>query len=261
MSRTARSLVAVVISAAAAALAVAVLGREEAPPPSSTRPLPAPPQPAFAIPRPARLALEPTAAHWAAVATATQVRATPSLRAPATTRLDTRTPEGTANLVLVLGQAEDASGRLWIRVRTPGLPGETTGWVRRAALGGYHAVRTRLVIDVDGQAVLLLRDGRPILRAPAGVGRPGWPTPRGEFYVRSRLTRFRSPFYGPVAFGTSARAGASTDWPDGGFVGIHGTNRPDLLPGRVSHGCIRLRNADILRLERLMPVGTPVSIR
>jgi lipoprotein-anchoring transpeptidase ErfK/SrfK len=29
----------------------------------------------------------------------------------------------------------------------------------------------------------------------------------------------------------------------------------------VSHGCIRLRNSDILRLARLMPVGTPVTIR
>ena len=35
----------------------------------------------------------------------------------------------------------------------------------------------------------------------------------------------------------------------------------DLLPGRVSHGCIRMRNADVLRLARLMPVGTPLRIR
>jgi lipoprotein-anchoring transpeptidase ErfK/SrfK len=44
-------------------------------------------------------------------------------------------------------------------------------------------------------------------------------------------------------------------------VGIHGTDAPQLLPGRVSHGCIRLRNDAILRLARLMPLGTPVSIR
>jgi len=85
---------------------------------------------------------------------------------------------------------------------------------------------------------------------------------------RSRLgtlpgfgTSSSSPFYGPVAFGTSARSEVLTDWPAGGFVGIHGTNRPDLLPGRVSHGCIRLRNQDILRLARLLPVGTPLTIR
>jgi lipoprotein-anchoring transpeptidase ErfK/SrfK len=33
------------------------------------------------------------------------------------------------------------------------------------------------------------------------------------------------------------------------------------LPGRVSHGCIRLRDRHILRLDRRMPVGTAVTIR
>jgi hypothetical protein len=42
--------------------------------------------------------------------------------------------------------------------------------------------------------------------------------------------------------------------------GLLGTDRPDLIPGRVSHGFIRRRNADILRLARLMPVGTPITI-
>ena len=51
-----------------------------------------------------------------------------------------------------------------------------------------------------------------------------------------------------------------TDWPDGGYIGIHGTDTPGILPGRVSHGCIRLRNADIERLAKLLPVGSPVTI-
>jgi lipoprotein-anchoring transpeptidase ErfK/SrfK len=100
-----------------------------------------------------------------------------------------------------------------------------------------------------------------VFTAPIGVGLPRWPTPRGEYYVRERLAGFDDPFYGPVAFGLSARSPVLTDWPGGGYVGIHGTDRPSLLPGRVSHGCIRLRNADILRLARLMPLGTPVTVR
>ena len=78
--------------------------------------------------------------------------------------------------------------------------------------------------------------------------------------IRSRLTRYQSPFYGPIAFGTSARSATLSDWPGGGYIGIHGTDRPDLIPGAVSHGCIRLRNADILRLARALPVGTPLTI-
>jgi lipoprotein-anchoring transpeptidase ErfK/SrfK len=131
--------------------------------------------------------------------------------------------------------------------------------VRRAALGGYEAVDTRLVVDTQALTATLLRAGEAVFRASVGIGTADAPTPTGSFFVRSKLTRYRSAFYGPVAFGTSARSTLS-DWPAGGFVGIHGTNRPELLPGRVSHGCIRLRNADLLELAALMPVGTPVEI-
>ena len=64
-----------------------------------------------------------------------------------------------------------------------------------------------------------------------------------------------------MAFLTSARSPVLTDWPGGGFVGVHGTNQPGILPGRVSHGCIRMRNDAILQLARLMKVGTPLTIR
>jgi lipoprotein-anchoring transpeptidase ErfK/SrfK len=122
-------------------------------------------------------------------------------------------------------------------------------------------LRTRLEIDLDRFTAKLLDGGREVFRARVGIGKPGSPTPRGSFYVRNKLTGYASPFYGPVAFGTSARSSVLTDWPAGGYVGIHGTSRPELVPGRISHGCIRMRNVDILRLARLMPVGTPVTIR
>lgn len=103
--------------------------------------------------------------------------------------------------------------------------------------------------------------GLAVFRALIGIGGANTPTPAGDFYVRDELTRYGSATYGPLAFGTSARSTALTDWPAGGYVGIHGTDQPWLLPGRVSHGCIRMRNADILRLGRLMPVGTQITIR
>ena len=197
---------------------------------------------------------------WAPVVRAASVRSRPGPGAPVVTRLPTRTPEGTANNVLVLERQERA-GRLWIRARLSILPNNRTGWVPRGVLGGYVSVNTQLLIDRRRLRATLVRAGRPVFRAPIGIGNAQWPTPAGHFYIRNRLTKYGSPFYGPVAFGTSARSAVLTDWPAGGFVGIHGTNRPDLLPGRVSHGCIRLRNEDILRLAELMPVGTPVTIR
>jgi hypothetical protein len=223
--------------------------------------LPAPPPFAFTIPRPAPLAHVAGTTRWAPVLRSVAVRAKPRARARPLQRLVTGTPEGTSNIVPVLGRRLDGAGRIWVRVRIASLPTNREGWVPRVALGGYTRVHTRLVVDRERLRVTLYSYGKPVYQAPVGIGAPGTPTPRGEFYVRNRLTSFRSPFYGPLAFGTSARSQILTDWPAGGFVGIHGTNRPELLPGRVSHGCIRLRNSDLLRLARLMPVGTPITIR
>jgi L,D-transpeptidase catalytic domain len=222
-------------------------------------PLPPPPDPALTIPTPTPV--EGSTSTWATVRHAAVARARPKPDADAVARLETRTPEDTSNIVVVLGRRRDAAGRLWVHVRLPVLPNDRTGWVPRRALGGYGVVRTRLIVDLGALKATLLRDRRPIFRADIGVGEAAWPTPTGEFYVRNRLINYDSPFYGPLAFGTSARSAVLTDWPDGGFVGIHGTNQPELLPGRVSHGCIRLRNEDILELGRLMPVGTPVTVR
>jgi lipoprotein-anchoring transpeptidase ErfK/SrfK len=148
-----------------------------------------------------------------------------------------------------------------VRVRLPVLPNGSTGWVRRDRLGPYETVRTHLIVDRRRLTARLERRGRTVFRARVGVGRAKWPTPAGEYLVRNRLTGFRDPLYGALAFGTSARSATLTDWPGGGFIGIHGTDQPRLIPGRVSHGCVRMRNADILRLDRRMPVGTPVTIR
>jgi lipoprotein-anchoring transpeptidase ErfK/SrfK len=171
------------------------------------------------------------------------------------------TPEGGPNLVLALASRRDVYGRAWVRVRLAILPNNSTGWILRDALGELHLVRTRLVVERAQLRIVLWRNGRVLFRARAGVGQARWPTPSGEFYVREKLAGFNDPFYGPIAFGTSARSAVLTDWPGGGYVGIHGTNQPNLLPGRVSHGCIRLRNVDIRRLAQLLPLGTPVSVR
>jgi lipoprotein-anchoring transpeptidase ErfK/SrfK len=247
--------------AASVVLAAPALGPS---PPNSPLParraLPAAPAPAFSVPTPRRLPSDEERSQFAQLRRVAVARSRPDRRAPVVARLSTRTPEGTSTIVPVLERRKRA-GRLWIRVGLPVLPNNTTGWVGRSALGGYGTVTTRLVVDIQSLTAALLRNGRVVFEAPVGVGASRWPTPRGEFLVRSRLTRFESPFYGPLAFGTSARSAVLTDWPAGGFVGIHGTNRPELLPGRVSHGCIRMRNEDILRLGKLMPVGTPVTIR
>jgi hypothetical protein len=223
--------------------------------------LPASARPAFVIPEPRRLAASRDTTRWATVVRAVPVRVAADPDASALASLETRTPEGTTNVVPVVRTALDETGGLWIAVRIPALPSNVTGWVPRGALGAYSFVHTRLVVDLAALSADLVYDGSPIFSARIGIGKSSSPTPTGEYYIRSKVWSLRSPFYGPLAFGTSARSAVLTDWPGGGFIGIHGTNEPELLPGRVSHGCIRMRNEDILALGRLMPVGTPVTIR
>jgi hypothetical protein len=261
--------VAVLGAVGAGAVAVAVShSRESTPAAASHSPsfaveagrLPPPPRPAFTVGRPKLLNRHETRARFAPVLRPVAARSRPTKTATAVARLDVETSEGTTNIVLVVGERRRPDG-LWVRVRLAALPNNLTAWVPRRALGGYRFVHTHLVVDRAGLTATLFVDGRRVFVAPVGVGRPEWPTPAGEFYVRDQLSGFGDPFYGPIAFGTSARSAVLTDWPAGGFVGIHGTNEPNLIPGRISHGCIRLRNPDILRLSRLMPVGTPVTVR
>jgi L,D-transpeptidase-like protein len=214
-------------------------------------------------PKPERFILSSEKAHlyrYAFVLRQGVARSAPRRTAAVVRKVGRWTPEGTTNLVLTLDGRRTTRG-VWIRVRLATLPNGRTGWVPRKMLSDWKEVRTRLIVDRRTLTATLYRRGRVIFRAPVGVGQAHWPTPRGEFYIRNQLYGFGNAVYGPVAFGTSARSAVLTDWPGGGFIGLHGTNQPSILPGRVSHGCIRLKNGHILRLARLMPVGTPLTVR
>jgi hypothetical protein len=188
-------------------------------------------------------------------------RAKPSRSARVVARLRALTPEHVPHVVYLLGGTIDRQGRYWLRIQVPILPNGSSGWIPREAVGSFTSSETHLIIDRARFRATLYRRGRAVFRSGIGVGLPQWPTPSGRFYIRERLTGFTDPIYGVLAFGTNARSAVLTDWPGGGFVGIHGTNQPEILPGRISHGCIRLRNEDIRRLSRLMPVGTPLTVR
>jgi lipoprotein-anchoring transpeptidase ErfK/SrfK len=262
---TRRRLAALVAAAAVSGLAVASHGARSgahAPraAPVASEGVPPPVRPAFIPGRPVTLPTGRFVTRWAPVRRAFLARRRPTARARAVARVPATTPEGTVNIVAIR-ESRTAHGTLWVRVGMATLPNGRTGWVRRSALGGYATVSTHLVVNREHFTATLYRRGRRVFHARVGVGRHGSPTPKGQFFVRDRLTRFVDRFYGPVAFGTNARSPGLTDWPGGGYIGIHGTDRPRLIPGRISHGCIRMRNADILALSRRMPVGTPVTIR
>ena len=208
-----------------------------------------------------RLSDERRISRYAGALAPAPVRARPGPTAPQVGRLHYLTEDGPFEVYPVLESRVDNSGSTWLRVRLPMRPNGRTGWVPRGDLGPLHAVRTMLRVSRAALHATLYLDGRPIWSSPVGLGKRSTPTPAGRFWIRSRLRGLRGdPVYGPYAFGTGAYSVLS-DWPGGGVIGIHGTDQPQLVPGRPSHGCIRVPNAAIRRLWRLMPIGTPVAIR
>ena len=198
--------------------------------------------------------------RWTFVRSQTVARTGPSKAARAISRITYRTPEYYRNAIQVLDSVKYRNGKTWVRIRLAVLPNGSTGWVPRGSLDGFSKIHTRLTISHATMRATLFKRGRPIFSTRVGVGQSRYPTPRGEYYVREKLQGYYAPAYGPRAFGLNARSSKLTNWPGGGFIGIHGTNQPGLIPGRISHGCVRVNNAAVLRLFRLMPIGTPVQI-
>jgi L,D-transpeptidase-like protein len=163
-------------------------------------------------------------------------------------------------VVLVLEARITPSGSQWYRVSLPGRPNGQRGWIPGDAVR-LRRVVNRIVVRREARRleVRRLADGKLLFGAPVAVGTPDAPTPLGRnFYVQWRFTP-SDPFYGPFALETSAYSRLS-DWPGGGIVGIHGTSLPALIGQAVSHGCIRMRNEDVVQLRRLAAVGTPLDI-
>ncbi len=206
-----------------------------------------------------RLSDEKTLTRFALANRRVTARRTPSEHGRPIVKLHWYTEDFFDEIYIVL-ESRRVKGITWVRVRIPGRPNGRTGWVPRWGLRPFRIVRTRLEIDRRTQRARLYDQGQVVWRARVGVGAPGTPTPRGRFWIRERA-HFGSAWgpYGPVAFGTSAYSVLS-EWPRGGVVGIHGTNAPGLIPGRPSHGCIRVKNSKILQLAKKLPLGTPVII-
>jgi hypothetical protein len=213
-----------------------------------------------ALARDRRLSDERTFTESAGARREAVVRRAPFASAKPVARLRQRTEDGFPEVYLLLRERVRANGRHWILIRVPGRPNGRTGWVPADALEAPELTHWALEIDRDRLRARLSYRGRRVWSAPVGVGRAGMPTPRGRFWIRELLRVPGGTIYGPWAFGTSAYS-ALSDWPGGGVVGIHGTDQPSLIPGRPSHGCVRLRNRDISYLARRLPIGAPVHVR
>jgi hypothetical protein len=212
-------------------------------------------------PAPTRLSNETTFTRWAGAALLARVYAQPTTQSRRVGRLRFLTEDGFPEVYVLLAERAAGAGISWVQLRLPQRPNNVTGWVRRSALGPFHLVHTRLVVNRSALRITLFKRGRRRFRARVGVGAPGTPTPTGHFWIREKFRVSGNTLYGTRAMGTAAYSDVLTDWPGGGVIGIHGTDQPGLIPGRPSHGCVRVRNGDVKRLYALTPIGTPLLIK
>lgn len=209
----------------------------------------------------AQLSNERTLSYWAHPARRGPIYATPdsSAHRVGSTRLFTE--DGFPEVYLLLRQFADSTGRQWVEMRIPGRPNGATGWVSPDVLGAFHQTRWAVVVDRKRLRITAYYGGKRRWSAPVGVGKRSTPTPPGRFWIREVFKiRDRNSGYYPYAFGTADYSTLS-DWPGGGVVGIHGPYyQPQLIPGRPSHGCIRVRVGAGRWLARHIGVGVPLRV-
>ncbi len=98
--------------------------------------------------------------------------------------------------------------------------------------------------------LIIRKHGKVLKTYVVAVGNPSTPTPVGEYKVIAKGKDW-GPSFGPRWLGLNV------PW---GIYGIHGTNKPHSIGQHLSHGCIRMRNNDVIELFRMIPLGTKVTI-
>jgi lipoprotein-anchoring transpeptidase ErfK/SrfK len=208
----------------------------------------------------------PTEDPWVSViATAPGDTVNVYAEAGAETPASTVTAEGVVSLpgeipltFLVLDQQDD-----WVQVSLPVRPNGSTGWLRTEDVA-LSTTDFALEVNLTSHLLRLWKAGEVVMEAPVGVGRDEVPTPGGIYYIKE-LLQPPTPggVYGAYAYGLSGYSPVLESFAGGaGVIGIHGTNEPEAVGTDVSHGCIRMLDADITRLvaEFGLPLGTPVQI-
>ncbi|HET6764629.1 MAG TPA: L,D-transpeptidase family protein, partial [Longimicrobiaceae bacterium] len=154
---------------------------------------------------------------------------------------------------------------------------------RRVRSDAISRGRYAVVVDVDASRLYYVRGRQILWSALAGVGtglrlssdQDAWDfsTPNGTYHVQHKAlepvwsapdwyfieNNLPVPPQGDPKRLFPGDLGAAAVYLGDGLA-IHGTNHPELLGQRISHGCIRLANADALRLFHEVQPGTEVVI-
>lgn len=178
-----------------------------------------------------------------------------------------------------IGQANDL-GYLEMVAANPGvdpwLPGEGTEIILPTRYILPPGPREGIVINLAEYRMYYFPKGRNVVHTyPLGIGREGWGSPIAETTITGKFPK--PAWYPPQSIREEHAADGDPlptvvppgpDNPLGPFkfsLGvsgylIHGSNKKFGIGMRVSHGCFRMLNHNVLQLADMVPVGTKVRI-
>jgi len=161
---------------------------------------------------------------------------------------------------LVLMITERTPDGEWLKVQIPVRPNGTEAWIpsNDAVISSHHI---RAEVNLNNRSVKVWDAEELIAETGAVVGAAASPTPLGRFFVNDIVQKWDGSAYGPYILSLSAFSEAMETFGGGvPVIAIHGTNRPGLIGGAHSNGCIRIPNDAIEFLAATVPMGTPVDI-
>lgn len=128
-------------------------------------------------------------------------------------------------------------------------------------------LNVKLIIRLSKRRVYVYKEDQEIASYPIAVGKKGWETPQGNFEIIKKIEHpsWQNPWTGKVIPpGANNPLGERwiAFWTDGkNFIGFHGTPGENLIGQAVSHGCVRMKNKDVIALFDLVAIGTPVIVQ
>lgn len=149
------------------------------------------------------------------------------------------------------------------------------------------AATREVVVDVSSQTLRVMDGDRIAAEFPVSTSRFGLGseegslrTPTGRFVVRDKIGDGAPPwtvFRSRESTGQIALPGGEEDLvltriltldgrdPENAntldrYIYIHGTNQEEQIGLPASHGCVRMRNEDMIALHDMIAAGTPVTI-
>jgi lipoprotein-anchoring transpeptidase ErfK/SrfK len=119
----------------------------------------------------------------------------------------------------------------------------------------------RVVVSIPDRKLVVMESDRVLRTFDIAVGAPHSPSPTGTFKIVNHIANPTWYYKGKVV-GPGPGNPVGTRWMglSAAGYGLHGTNVPSSIGKNASHGCIRLRNADVEQLFELLAVGDTVEL-